>query len=493
MTVFTEVDGILRCTIQNLFECIPFYYQRRSVFLSFFKGCMSDPDSSTSIIKLLFDLSISYLGSYSKVVTGTTGSIEKRQRAGKMMIQAYESERIVLRDVFRVNFASLSCIRKYFDLKVDIDDESFEESNILFGFLELHLSDNFWKWVQLEKKQHWSDYIKERDNDTSFVYSAAMKDKIYDITGYLCSHRVSNLLKHNKLRNGYKETFIQFHTQSRYDSGTTAVKAGLPARYLLFRQHSGGLYFSRVENFNFISIVQTIFMQSLTTDVLILFNSIEPVKKAKEIILNSINAQDAFKKSCFTLQHSFTEGINLATGKSPISFLFQFLITGFLRVYSKDIYQIRLSNVLLSKSGASGVRTGLLTLSAVSEKKKRNEGILQSVSAVIDSTPSLISGFISPCGRRYKENKSGWYKRHLTTCPACLSSQHNMLGLQPLSVKEAAISAILDERIELESLEEFDDFDEHIDLQEGINLEIALEQEENTFDAEFISGILNEE
>ena len=57
---------------------------------------MSDPDSSTSIIKLLFDLSISYLGSYSKVVTGTTGSIEKRQRAGKMMIQAYESERIVL-------------------------------------------------------------------------------------------------------------------------------------------------------------------------------------------------------------------------------------------------------------------------------------------------------------------------------------------------------------------------------------------------------------
>ena len=55
MTVFTEVDGILRCTIQNLFECIPFYYQRRSVFLSFFKSCMSDPDSSTSIIKLLFD------------------------------------------------------------------------------------------------------------------------------------------------------------------------------------------------------------------------------------------------------------------------------------------------------------------------------------------------------------------------------------------------------------------------------------------------------
>ena len=126
----------------------------------------------------------------------------------------------------------------------------------------------------------------------------------------------------------------------------------MPARYLLFRQHSEGLYFSRVENYDFIKIVQAIFMQSLTTDVLILFNSIEPVKRVQEVILNSINVQDAFKKSCFTLQHCFIEGLNLATDKSPISFLFQFLITGFIRVYSKDIYQLRLSNVLLSKSGA---------------------------------------------------------------------------------------------------------------------------------------------
>ena len=114
-------------------------------------------------------------------------------------------------------------------------------------------------------------------------------------------------------------------------------------------------------------------MQPLTTDVLILFNSIEPVKRVKEIILNSINVQNAFKKSCLTLQHCCTEGLNLATEKNPISYLFQFLITGFIRVYSKDIYQLRLSNVLLSKSGASGVRTGLLTLSVVAEKKKKNE------------------------------------------------------------------------------------------------------------------------
>ena len=136
MAVFSEVDGILRCTIQSLFECIPFYYQRRSAFLSFFKSCMSDLDSSTSIINLLFDLSTSYLGSYSKLVTGSDGSIEKRQRAGKMMIQAYESERVILRDVFRLKFASLSCIRKHFDVAVDIDDDTCEESNLLFGYLD---------------------------------------------------------------------------------------------------------------------------------------------------------------------------------------------------------------------------------------------------------------------------------------------------------------------------------------------------------------------
>ena len=190
MTVFSEVDGILRSTIQNLFDCTSFYYQRRSIFLSFFKTCMPDPESSTSIMKLMFDLSTASLGLFDKLVSSTSSSIEKRQRAGKIMIQAYESERILLRDEFRVRFASLACMRDNFDFQVDITDESSEERNVLFGFLELNLSDNFWRWIQLEKKQHWSDFIKERDNDTTITYSDAMKDKIYDITGYLCGHRV---------------------------------------------------------------------------------------------------------------------------------------------------------------------------------------------------------------------------------------------------------------------------------------------------------------
>ena len=39
-------------------------------------------------------------------------------------------------------------------------------------------------------------------------------------------------------------------------------------------------------------------------------------------------------------------------------------------MHSKDIYQLRLSNVLLSKTGASGIRTALLALSGDAQKKK---------------------------------------------------------------------------------------------------------------------------
>ena len=78
-----------------------------------------------------------------------------------------------------------------------------------------------------------------------------------------------------------------------------AVNDGLPAEFLLFRQHSEGLYFARRENFDLIKIIQAIYMQSLTTDVLILFNSFEPVKRVEQVISNSKSVQSAFKTSCF--------------------------------------------------------------------------------------------------------------------------------------------------------------------------------------------------
>lgn len=94
-------------------------------------------------------------------------------------------------------------------------------------------------------------------------------------------------------------------------------------------------------------------MQSLSTDVLILLNSSEPVKLVHEVILNSEVVQKAFKKSCYMLHDYFDSTIDIAKDKSAICYLFQFLVQGFIRVFSKDIYQLRLSNVLLSKTGAS--------------------------------------------------------------------------------------------------------------------------------------------
>ena len=112
-------------------------------------------------------------------------------------------------------------------------------------------------------------------------------------------------------------------------------------------------------------------MQCLSTDVLILFNSSEPVKLVHKLILNSKTVQKLFKQSCYMLPNIFDGEVNLAVDKSPICYLYQFLVQGFIRVYSKDIYQHRLSNVLLSKTGASGIRTALLTLSAEAQKKKK--------------------------------------------------------------------------------------------------------------------------
>jgi hypothetical protein len=60
--------------------------------------------------------------------------------------------------------------------------------------------------------------------------------------------------------------------------------SGLPAECMLFREDSGGLYYSKTANFNFIKIIQAIWMQCLTTDVLIIFNSQEPVKLVHTLI-----------------------------------------------------------------------------------------------------------------------------------------------------------------------------------------------------------------
>ena len=189
--------------------------------------------------------------------------LRKRQRAGKVMIQAFESERIQLRDESRKKFSCLACIKDTFDMAVDYEsDSTSEESNILYGSLELYLSENFWKWVMTEKKQHWSNFIKERENDTTYEYLEAIKEKIYDITGYLCGHRIFDVLKYNRLCNDFRDVFHEYYTQSRYDLGSSALSDDMPARYLLFpRVVSDHLILSRYVCSNIVAnIVSNIYM-----------------------------------------------------------------------------------------------------------------------------------------------------------------------------------------------------------------------------------------
>ena len=93
-----------------------------------------------------------------------------------------------------------------------------------------------------------------------------------------------------------------------------------------------------------------------------------------------------------------------------MSYLYRFIIQGFVRVYAKDIYQLRLSNVLLSKSGASGIRTALLTLSASASNKRKcveTEKDLENEErkeAVAEYDEVIEAYYKCPCGKEYKKN-----------------------------------------------------------------------------------------
>jgi hypothetical protein len=489
-----ETNGILKNSISCFYGCKYFLLQRKEVYMNFLTKIMTVAKSCSEVTKLLFGLACGYKLLYDTYVSSVSGSIEKRQKAGKIMIQKFEMNRISLKDEYRCKFSSLTSVLTHL---VGFETETFggtvyEESNLVFGFLDKYIYENFWKWLHLEKGMHISQHIRERESDVNYPYSATMLDKVYDITGYLCGARLHNMIRLNRLKCDYKYVFTEYYKMSRYPNGSMAVLDGLPANYLLFRQHSEGLYFARVGNFNFIKIIQAIFMQSLSTDVLILYNALEPIKMVQKVILNSENVQKAFKESCFMLIDQFKDETNLVDGKDPICYLYRFLIEGFIRVYAKDIYQLRLSNVLLSKTGASGIRTALLTLSDDAHKKKKVcIQVSSSVkSATVLSTSTLISSssasespafaFICSCGKGYIQE--GWYKRHTLSC-----SVHNT------HLPSDSLSVHLDNLLELECLQQLGDFDLTADLQAALNLEDSLEKEEDEYDAHFVSNVLDDE
>ena len=208
--VFFENDGILKNTIRDLFNCNEFMYQRRNCFLSFFKKCMTDSDTSNEIIRLLLSICCGYLEIYSATVSKTSGNLEKQLRLGKIMTNNFESGRDKLIVDYRVKFLCIKGIKKHIIFEeTDSFTNVYEESNLLFGFLEKFLCLNFWSWFHKEKKIHVDDFIKERPStDSTYEYSGVMLDKIYDITGYLCGHRIFNLLSLNRIKREHHTVFV---------------------------------------------------------------------------------------------------------------------------------------------------------------------------------------------------------------------------------------------------------------------------------------------
>ena len=489
--VFLQPNGIFTETIDNFFDCEIFFLQHSSLHVKFFKDCMTDDASADFVQKCLFQLAEGYHNSYKLRVSATSGGLEKRIRNGKLMIAEFEADRHKIRAAAEKKFNGFSSIRSLFYNEANEVEglDGYSDITLIFLYLEDFLYKNYWQWHHFSKGLHVDNFIKERPTDSSYPFSPTLLHKLYDICGYLCGHRLYNLFSLNRLRSAYTTTFKEYHKSNRLANGSDAIRLNLPAECTLFREHSQGLYYCKSDTFDFIKIIQAIWMQSLSTDVLIIFNSYDPVKRVHQVILNSSKVQEAFKKSCHTMQENFFDGIDLATDESSISYLFQFLVQGFIRVYAKDIYQLRLSNALLSKTGASGIRTNLLSLSAASEKKKDLRATAISAPCINNSNESSIALRCS-CDKQYKNNS--WFRRHLSSCAVHIHCT-TITGCDPPAVNINTDAVILDNLIELEGIDELGDYTDHGNNGKISDLERESENDENEYYSNFCSHIIDNE
>ena len=103
---------------------------------------------------------------------------------------------------------------------------------------------------------------------------------------------------------------------------------------------------------------------------------------------------------------------------------------------------------------------------------------------MVDSSSSAEESppfsFISSCGKGYIQE--GWFKRHMLSC----TIHNSHLPADKLSVH-------LNNLLELGCLQELGDFNLNADMEVALNLEATLEKEENEYDANFVSNILNDE
>ena len=193
---FLQSGGIYERTIEDLYGCEIFFLGRPSIHETFFLIFMADDVSCLKLQNLLFDLMVAYGESYNKHVCKTAGDIEKRMKSGKAMVVMFESDRNETRESFRKNFVSLSKVKELFD-EPELEGRSrnvSEQSNFLFCYLENFAYKNFWKHNHFSRGLGVDSFITERSSDSTYNYSVTMLHKLFDITGYLCGHRVYNLI-----------------------------------------------------------------------------------------------------------------------------------------------------------------------------------------------------------------------------------------------------------------------------------------------------------
>ena len=143
------------------------------------------------------------------------------------------------------------------------------------------------------------------------------------------------------------------------------------------------------------------------------------------------------------LQDHFKEGIDLAVDGNPISFLFQFIINGFIRTLAKDTYQLRLSNALLSKTGASGIRTNLLSFSA---KATSSQSALDIDVVKEISNSNIINEHKKArvartrecfCGRSFV--RLSWYDKHILDCSTFISTSSDDISAELTSNQDSVL------------------------------------------------------
>ena len=175
-----EDSGILKSSIDLFYHCDYLLLQRKEVYMKFLTKIMTNVESASEVTNVLYCLASEYKKLYDTFVSSVTGSIEKRQQAGKIMIESFESNRNTVKDEYRLKFASVKCVTIHLvdDLNESFGSAANEESNLVFGFLDKYIYESFWKWLHVEKGIHVSNYIKERTSDVDYPYSDMISQDI---------------------------------------------------------------------------------------------------------------------------------------------------------------------------------------------------------------------------------------------------------------------------------------------------------------------------